>query len=112
MDYWRRLSLVLHESLDDFLESVPVADCVFASKKAPRAYTEPDYRTCSYLLFGKESAGLPEELLSRVRDRSVRIPMVVNNRSLNLSSAAAVVLYEALRQRGFPGLVRSWDGST
>lgn len=107
MDYWQRLSLILHDSIEEFLEKVDLADCVFVTKKARHCYTSVDYEPRHYLVFGKESEGLPESLLAGVEERAVRIPMVEGTRSLNLSSAVAVVLFEGLRRQGFPGLERS-----
>jgi tRNA (cytidine/uridine-2'-O-)-methyltransferase len=104
MDYWKDLALQVHRSLDDFFRVVSEDSCLFVTKKAPRDHTRVRYVPEGYLLFGCESVGLPEDLLSRNRERCVRIPMRPGVRSLNLSSAAAVVLYEAERQLGFPEL--------
>lgn len=75
-----------------------------ATTKAVKSYTEFQFRDGDLLVFGKETAGLPAQLLERYRDTCIRIPMLPENRSLNLSNAAAIVLYEALRQNGFPHL--------
>ena len=72
--------------------------------KAQQSYTDVDYKPGDYLMFGKESAGIPEEILAGAKDRCVRIPMAPGIRSLNLSNSVAIVLYEALRQQGFEGL--------
>lgn len=112
MDYWRDLDLVVHGSLEGFLKTVGEESCLFVSKKAPRDYAGVGYTARSYLVFGCESVGLPDELLMRNRGRSIRIPMRPGVRSLNLSSAAAVVLFEAERQLGFPGLQREGSLTT
>ena len=82
----------------------------YLSTKAPRAYTEVTYGPDDFLVFGKESKGLPEELLQMKWDRAVRIPMIAEARSLNLSNSVAIVAYEALRQQGFAGLADSGPG--
>ncbi len=114
LDYWYHVEIVQHPSFAAFWETVDPTRVWLASTKAVRNHTTACYREGDYLIFGKETAGLPEELLERYLDRSLRIPMLPNRRSLNLSSAAAVVVYEALRQLGFPGL-QDWgprrDGS-
>ncbi len=102
LDYWDYLKLVKHRSLDDFLKTVPGKNLWFMTTKSRRLYTDVEYGLDDYLVFGKETAGLPEELLSAYPERCIRIPMGENVRSLNLSNAVAVVLYEALRQQGFP----------
>jgi len=106
MDYWYSVPLQVHESLDHFLDSFRGASLFFLSAKAPLPYTEiplEDGRDI-YLLFGKETAGLPRELLSANRGACFRIPMREGTRSLNLSTSAAIVAYDLLRRRGFPGL--------
>jgi tRNA C32,U32 (ribose-2'-O)-methylase TrmJ len=89
---------------DGNLEKYPNAQYHFASTKAPRAYTEARYGADDFLVFGCETKGLPESLLQRVYDRCVRIPMRPDARSLNLANSVAIIVYEALRQQGFPGL--------
>ena len=76
----------------------------FASTKAPVSYDEAEYQDGDFLFFGRETRGLPENLLEKVYDRCIRIPMVPEARSLNLANSVAIVLYEALRQEGFPGM--------
>lgn len=90
--------------IESFLSAHPQARMHFASTKAPRGHYEAVYQDGDYLVFGCETRGLPENLLARVYDRCVRIPMRQEARSLNLSNSVAIVLYEALRQTGFPGL--------
>ena len=104
LDYWPRLGVKEYGSYEQFLETHPGARIWYITTKAHRTIAEGDYRDGDYLMFGKESAGIPEELLVENRARCVRIPMAPEIRSLNLSNAAAIVLYEALRQNGFEGL--------
>jgi tRNA (cytidine/uridine-2'-O-)-methyltransferase len=104
LDYWNLLDIRYHESIGDFFEAYPRGDFYFTTTKAKHNYNEVSYTTNSFLFFGKETAGLPEELLAANYDRSIRIPMRDEARSLNLSNAVAIVLYEALRQLGFPGM--------
>lgn len=104
MDYWYLVEIVHHYSFERFWETVNPSRVWLTSTKATQAHTEVPYRDEDYLVFGKETAGLPEEVLERHLNRAIRIPMLPDRRSLNLSSAAAVVIYEALRQLGFPGL--------
>ncbi len=104
LDYWYLMEYVVYENLDEFFEKNPEANCYFASKKAARCYTDVEYKEDDFLVFGRESRGLDEKLLARVYDRSIRIPMIGEARSLNLSNSVAVVLYEALRQQSFANL--------
>ena len=104
LDYWDKLEITFYDSLSDFLRLNPDAPMFFFSTKAPRSYTDVSYPLGSFLVFGKETAGLPEPLLRDHPDRCVRIPMRPDLRSLNLSNSAAVAVYEALRRHGFPGL--------
>lgn len=101
MDYWSQLDVTTYVDYADFLEKNPDAQIFYATTKARHVYTEVDYPDNAYLMFGKESAGIPEEILKAHPDRCVRIPMMGETRSLNLSNSAAIVLYEALRQQGF-----------
>lgn len=106
LDYWKMMEYRVYENFDALLERYPHATMHFLSTKAPRAYAEVAYGPEDFLVFGCETRGLPESLLSRVYDRCVRIPMVPGARSLNLSNSVAIVLYESLRQQGFVGLRR------
>ena len=101
MDYWDQLDVTRYINFEEFLEKNPGAKLYMASTKAPRSYTDVHYEPDCYLMFGKESAGIPEEILLRYQERAVRIPMVEGTRSLNLGNSVAIVLYEALRQNGF-----------
>lgn len=105
LDYWRMMQYHVYENFDELLERYPNAHMHFLSTKAPRGYTETAYGEEDFLVFGCETRGLPESLLARVYERCVRIPMVADARSLNLSNSVAIVLYEALRQQEFTGLL-------
>lgn len=101
MDYWDNLDVTTYINYEEFLERNPGAKIYMATTKAPRIYTEARYEPDCYIMFGKESAGIPEEILVNHKDDCVRIPMTGEIRSLNLSNSVAIVLYEALRQNGF-----------
>ena len=105
LDYWNLMSYTVYENFGDFLEKNPGANCYFASTKAAHSYCDVQYGENDYLVFGRETKGLPEELLRENYERCVRIPMRQEARSLNLSNSVAIVLYEALRQLDFPGLM-------
>lgn len=109
LDYWNMMEYHVHESFEELMQTWPDARMHFLSTKAPRSYTQASYAPGDFLVFGCETRGLPESLLSRAYDRCVRIPMVPDARSLNLSNSVAIVLYEALRTQGFPGM--STEGS-
>ena len=104
LDYWWLVDISVYENLDEYFEKNGDENLWLATTKAPRAYSEVDMSGDVSLMFGKETAGLPEWLRMKYRDRCVRIPMVSDARSLNLSNSAAILAYEALRQQGFPGL--------
>ena len=104
LDYWHLVDVHVYASLDDFFARNPQPDLWLTTTKAPRSYQEARFTADSWLFFGKETAGLPLALRERYRDRCVRLPMVSEARSLNLSNTVAVCVYEALRQCGFPGL--------
>lgn len=101
MDYWEHLDVTRYINFQDFLEKNQGAKLYMASTKAPRSYTEVKYEPDCYLMFGKESAGIPEEILLEYQETAVRIPMLEEIRSLNLGNSVAIVLYEALRQNQF-----------
>lgn len=101
LDYWKDLDLRVYENYADFLEQNPGADIYMATTKAERLYTEAAYGPDAYIMFGKESAGIPEEILMENRKSCVRIPMIGEIRSLNLSNSVAIMVYEALRQNHF-----------
>ena len=104
LDYWNLVEVIDYENLDDFFSRNPAVRMWCLSTKAPRCYAEADFRDGDYLFFGKETKGLPEDFLEAHRDRCVRIPMRDCARSLNLSNAVAITVFEALRQLDFPGL--------
>ena len=101
MDYWKDLDVTTYIDYADFLEKNPGARIYMATTKAKKTYTEVLYEPDCYIMFGKESAGIPEEILKANPDTCVRIPMIGETRSLNLSNSVAIVLYEALRQNQF-----------
>jgi len=102
LDYWHTVKLQRWETLDDFNQAYPAARCWYTSKKAHRSYCQANYLPGDFLVFGKETQGLPDDLLERNPEQIIRIPMFEPDvRSLNLSTAAGIVLYEALRQNGF-----------
>ncbi len=107
LDYWDKLDITYYDGLDHFFALHPDASIYYFTTKAPRKYTEVKYENDVFLMFGKESAGLPEELLLHNKERAVRIPMRDHLRSLNLSNSVAVAVYEVLRQADFEGLVES-----
>ncbi len=101
LDYWDQLDVTVYDDYQDFAARNREAKIYMATTKAQRSYCEVSYEPDCYLMFGKESAGLPEELLVEHEPDCVRIPMIGDSRSLNLSNAVAIVLYEALRQNDF-----------
>ena len=114
LDYWDLMELHVYENYADFLEKNPGAKIYMATTKAPKVYTEVNYEPDCYIMFGKESAGIPEDILVNNQETCVRIPMIGDIRSLNLSNSVAIVLYEALRQNNFDhmnleGHLRNYD---
>ena len=104
LDYWHLLGVRYYEGLDDFFEKTKGGRYFYATTKARHTYCEIEFCDNDYLVFGKETKGLPEALLYDNRDSCMRIPMIREARSLNLSNSVAIVIYEALRQTGFCGL--------
>lgn len=104
MDYWDQVDYRRYINIEDFREKNGDPRLFMATTKARRTYCDVSYGEEPYILFGKESAGIPEELLTAHEEDCVRIPMLDKIRSLNLSNAVAIVLYEALRQTGFAGM--------
>lgn len=104
LDYWHLVDVRVYENLEDFFARNDVRQMWCLSTKAPRYYTEAAYADGCYLLFGKETKGLPETFLEANRECCVRIPMLAQARSLNLSNAVAITVFEALRQLDYPGL--------
>ena len=105
LDYWGLVNVEVHQSFDEVLKALEGARFHYFTTKAKRRYDEAEYREGDVLVFGKETKGLPEELLVARPDECVRIPMIGEARSLNLSNAAAVAVYEGLRQNNFPDLL-------
>ncbi len=104
LDYWHLLDIEYYDSLDEFLEQHKGCEMFYYTTKAPRNHTEISYPEDCYLLFGKETKGLPERLLKDNYEKCVRIPMISDARSLNLSNSVAIAAYEYLRQHGFENL--------
>ena len=104
LDYWPKLSVTTYVNFEDFLEKHPGAKIYMATTKAKKTYTEVNFEEDCYIMFGKESAGIPEEILVDYEETCIRIPMIGDIRSLNLGNSVAIVLYEALRQHGFAGM--------
>ena len=104
LDYWDKLDVRTYVNFEDFLAKNPGAKIYMATTKSIQTYTDVEYEYGCYIMFGKESAGIPEEILVEHKEDCVRIPMVGDIRSLNLGNSVAIVLYEALRQNGFAGM--------
>lgn len=104
MDYWKDLDVTTYINYEEFLEKNPGAKIYMATTKAEKVYTEAAFEEDCYIMFGKESAGIPEEILIENKENCIRIPMVGDIRSLNLGNSVAIVLYEALRQNEFRGM--------
>lgn len=107
LDYWHLLDLEVHESLEAFLEKYGERELFFSSTKATTYYHEVTYTEDCFIVFGRETSGLPQLIHERYGDRRIKIPMLQNEaaRSLNLSNSAAIIMYEALRQLNFKGLI-------
>ncbi|PNV62436.1 tRNA (uridine(34)/cytosine(34)/5-carboxymethylaminomethyluridine(34)-2'-O)-methyltransferase TrmL [Clostridium sp. chh4-2] len=101
LDYWDKLDVTVYCDYQDFLNRNPGAKIYMATTKSKQVYSDVSYEPDCYIMFGKESAGIPEEILLENQETCVRIPMWGDIRSLNLSNSVAIVLYEALRQNGF-----------
>lgn len=109
MDYWEKLDVTRYMNFQAFQEAHPRVKIWYATTKARRLYSEASFGSDDYIMFGKESAGIPEELLVEHGETCIRIPMLDEIRSLNLSNAVAIVLYEALRQNRFEGMQREGE---
>lgn len=101
LDYWHLLGVQYYDSIDDFFKKHPDANCYYASTKSLNKYSDVKFSDGDYIFFGKETKGLPEELLYKNKDKCIRIPMINEARSLNLSNSVAIVVYEALKQNDF-----------
>ncbi|MBR3823812.1 MAG: tRNA (cytidine(34)-2'-O)-methyltransferase [Lachnospiraceae bacterium] len=104
MDYWQHLDVHRYVNFEEFLAKNPGAKIWMATTKAKHTYSEVEFGENDFIMFGKESAGIPEEILVDYEDTCIRIPMLPEIRSLNLSNSVAIVLYEALRQQGFASM--------
>lgn len=104
LDYWHLLNVVYYDDLADFFIKTEGSRYFYATTKARKSHVEAEFQDNDYIMFGREDAGLPEELLYEHEERCIRIPMIEEARCLNLSNSVAVVVYEALRQQGFENL--------
>lgn len=104
LDYWSKLDLHIYSSFKDFCVKNPNALVFMATTKAKKIYSQVSYPKDSFIMFGKETGGIPEEILIDYKETSIRIPMLEDIRSLNLSNSVAIILYEALRQNDFYNL--------
>ncbi len=111
LDYWHLVDISVYENLDEYFARRGDENLWLATTKAPRTYHEAEFSGDVTLMFGKETAGLPLWLRERYRDRCIRIPMISEARSLNLSNSVAILAYEALRQQGFTGLMEAGEMS-
>ncbi len=109
LDYWHFLNIKYYENLDDFFEKNKDGRFYYLSSKGTASYTDIEFKDGDFLLFGKETRGLPEKLLIEHPERSIRIPMISDARCLNLSNSVAIVVYEALRQNNFASLTKESD---
>ena len=105
LDYWKLLDIRYYENFQDFCEKNPDAKIWMASTKARHVYSDVTFGEDDYVMFGRESAGIPEEILMANEANTIRIPMLEAARSLNLSNSVAIIIYEAMRQQGFPGML-------
>ena len=104
LDYWHLLNITYYDNLDDFFDKNKNITCYFATTKAKKTHSDISFKDGDFIMFGKETKGLPEELLYKNPETSMRIPMISDARSLNLSNSVAIVVYEALRQTGYASL--------
>ena len=112
LDYWWLVDISVYENIDEYFEKNGDENLWLATTKAPVDYSDADFTTENVsIMFGKETAGLPQWLREKYRERCIRIPMISDARSLNLSNSAAILAYEALRQQGFPGLKNTGEMS-
>lgn len=106
LDYWHLLNVQYYDNIEALFDAYPAGNFFFATTKAPHVYSDVTYEGNCFLVFGKETAGLPETLLKDNLEKCVRIPMLADARSLNLSNSVSIMVYEALRQTGFEALKR------
>ncbi|NPA11826.1 MAG: tRNA (cytidine(34)-2'-O)-methyltransferase [Epsilonproteobacteria bacterium] len=98
LDYWDKLNLTIWESVEEFLKSVDITKCHFATTKTNKPYFEAEFKPGDYIIFGSETKGIDEEILNANKNRCITIPMTKEGRSLNLAVSAGIILYEAIRQ--------------
>ncbi len=106
LDYWNLLDIIYYDNFKEFLDKNTNAQLFMATTKAKQTYADVSYSTDAYIVFGKESAGIPEEILLNYKNTAIRIPMAEDARSLNLATSVAIILYEALRQQNFEKLLK------
>jgi len=104
LDYWKYLDVTIYDDINDFNNKNPYACIYYAETRAPHRYDQVSFKPGDYIMFGRETLGLPEQLLNTNYERCIRVPMLPNTRSINLSVSAGIVIYEALRQNNFIGL--------
>ncbi|WP_317855447.1 tRNA (cytidine(34)-2'-O)-methyltransferase [Chakrabartyella piscis] len=109
LDYWQYLDIRYYDNFEDFLAKNQNIRLWLASTKAQHVYSDVEYQPDDYIMFGKESRGIPEEILMAYQEGTIRIPMLGEVRSLNLSNAVAIVAYEVLRQQGFLGMLKEGE---
>ena len=109
MDYWFHLDIRYYENLEEFWQKNPSCDFYLFTKKAKKSYVDISYGNDVFLFFGRESSGLPDELIEKYKERALRIPMKAGLRSLNQSNSVAIATYEYLRQKNFEGLLEAFD---
>lgn len=109
LDYWDKLSVYYYENFDDFLQKQNNPKIFMATTKARKTYADVEYEKDGYIMFGKESKGIPEDILKKYENTCVRIPMISEARSLNLSNAVSIVLYEAYRQQEFANFLKKGE---
>ncbi|BDU50600.1 tRNA (uridine(34)/cytosine(34)/5-carboxymethylaminomethyluridine(34)-2'-O)-methyltransferase TrmL [Haliovirga abyssi] len=101
LDYWKNVKLSIHDSLDELIAKYPNSNFYFATTKTEQKYCDVKYNSNDFIVFGKESKGIPEDILEKNKNNCITVPMLPIGRSLNLSNTAAIILYEALRQNNF-----------
>ncbi|WP_027338946.1 tRNA (uridine(34)/cytosine(34)/5-carboxymethylaminomethyluridine(34)-2'-O)-methyltransferase TrmL [Halonatronum saccharophilum] len=105
LDYWDSLDIYYYDNLEEFFEKNKGSNFYFATNFTEKFHTEVEYKEGDFFIFGRETTGIPEDILKKYSDNCIRIPMKEGTRSLNLANSVSIVIYEALRQTGFKGLV-------
>ncbi len=109
LDYWDKLDVHYYENFEDFMQKNPNANVYMGTTKALQTYADVTYKDNDFIMFGKESKGIPENILKENKENCIRIPMLEEYRSLNLANSASIILYEALRQNNFEGLLQQGE---